>query len=168
MNETLAKWKEWWSQLAMREKQAVVLGASLLTIFIVYEWIWTPYLNHVNHMREQISTDQKLLVWMQQTDQAINKIESQSKNKTRAVSPVELLSLMKKQVNQAGLEQYLTQLREAANESVEMNFQKVGFDKLIHLLTQTIKEQHITILQMSVIAGNTPGIVNADVMVKSG
>lgn len=167
MKEFWIKLKEWWAQLALREKQAVLVGSSLLALFIVYQWIWTPYLEHVDSMRRRISTDQKMLVWMQEADKAISKIESQVKNKTKAVSPVEILSLMKKQVTQAGLEQYLTQLKQATNESVEMHFQKVEFDKLIRLLTTAVKQQRVSILQMSVIAETTPGVVNADVVLKS-
>jgi type II secretory pathway component PulM len=162
------KWKEWWSSLTLHEKQGAALSVSLLVIFIVYQWIWAPYLDHVDAIRKRISTDQKLWVWMQRTDKAISKIESQSKHKNKAASPVMILSLMKKQVGQAGLEQFLTQLKQATNGSVELHFQKVEFDKLIRLLMTMMKEQQVTILQMSVVADTTPGTVNADMMLKSG
>ncbi len=167
MKEMWLKWKEWWSQLALREKQAVMLGGPLLIIFILYQWIWSPYLDYVNGMRKRIGTEQKLLLWMQEADAAINKIAGQSKTKIKAVSPVMLLSVMKKQVNKAGLEQYLTQLKQATNESIELHFQKIEFDKLIKVIISVMKEQPVSILQMSVVADNTPGIVNADIILKS-
>ncbi len=166
MKESWLKWKEKWSQLSLREKQAVVIGTALMVIFIIYQWIWTPYLYHVNAMRQKITTDQKTLVWMQGVDKTISKIEGQAKRKTKPVSPVELLSLLQKQVNQANLSQSLTQLKQATNESITLHFQKVEFDKLIHFLTIALKEQPIIILQMSAIAENAPGIVNADIVLK--
>jgi type II secretory pathway component PulM len=78
-----------------------------------------------------------------------------------------MLSITKKYISQAGLDRYLTQLKQNTNESIEMHFQKVEFDRLIRLLTVLINEQHFTLLQISSVAENPSGIVNADVILKS-
>lgn len=166
MKESWAKLKEWWFNLALREKQALILGMSLLQIFIVYQFIWLPCTNHVSTMRARILKDQKILTWMRAADKEIAKVEGQSKSKSKVVSPVVLLDLLQKQINSAGLEQYLSQLKQANNEAIEMHFQKVDFDKMVRLLTTISKEQHISIIQMSVLAESTPGKVNAEVILK--
>jgi type II secretory pathway component PulM len=166
MKESWAKLKEWWASLALREKRAVTLGGSLLGIFIVYQFIWTPYTNYIGEMRDRIQKNEKMLVWMQSADKEIRKIEAQSKNQNKPVALVVLLGLLQKQINTASLEQYLTLLKQASNESIEMHFQKVDFDKLMRLLTAIIKEHSVSISQMSAIALNEPGIVNADIVLK--
>lgn len=162
------KLKEGWAHLALREKQAVVLGGSVLGMFMVYQFIWTPYLDHVAAMRKRLDTVQKTLVWMTATDKEIKKRESHSKSKNNPMSPVAFMSHLQKQIRQARLEQYLTQLKQTSHDSIEMHFQKIEFDKLIFLLTTVIKEQPVSITQMSAIAENSPGVVNADVVLKSG
>ena len=167
MKEAWGKLKEWWLTLALREKQAVALGGALLGLFIFYQFMWMPYLHYVDAMRVRIKTQEKTLVWMQAADKEINKIESQSKNKSKSLTPVILLGFLQKQINQAGLEQNLTQLKQATNESIELHFQKVAFDKLIMFLIAVIREQSVMLTQMSVTTEkNIPGMVNADIILK--
>jgi general secretion pathway protein M len=168
INEQWLKANERWSALSVREKQASVIGASVLVIFIIYQLMWSPLVDHVADMRKQIVTDQQTLVWMQAADNDIRKVEGQAKTKGKSVSPVALLSLIQKQINRAELNKNLTQLKQASNDTIEMHFQKAAFDKLITLLTVIIKEEPVSISQMSVTAENTPGLVNADVMLTMG
>jgi general secretion pathway protein M len=166
MKEYSLKLKEWWLSLALREKQALALAMALLLIFIAYQWIWSPIAEQASNMRRRIATQEKTLVWMQTADKELQKVEGQSNNKNKASSPIVLLSLMQKRINQAGLDGSLTQLKQATNETIEMHFQKSEFDKLITMLTAVIKQQSASIMQMSVVAGDEPGIVNADVVLK--
>lgn len=165
MKEYGMKMKEAWANLATREKQAVTLGGALLGFFIVYQWIWTPYLDGVDSMRKRIRSDQETLSWMRAADHEIQNIEAQSKGKASADSPVALLSQIQKQVQAAGLDKFLTQLKQATNKSIEMHFQKIEFEKLMGLLVSVLKQQNIAITQMTVTAlNNSPGTVNADIV----
>lgn len=166
LNEMRAKFKEWWQPLAMREKQAVAIGVSVVAIFIIYALIWSPLLNAAAAMRGRIQSEQKTLLWMQAADREIEKVEKQTQNKNNIIAPVALLSLLQQQIDAAGLGQTLTQLKQASNDSIEMHFQKVSFDKLIKLLTKTLKEHAVSITQMSVVADATPGAANVDVVLK--
>jgi len=166
-SERWTKVKEWWNALALREKQAVALGGSVLAIFIVYAGIWMPYTDHVSAMRKRIESQEKVLLWMQAADREISKIEKQSGNSGKPVSPVVLLSLLQKQIDTTGLGRNLTQLKQSSNASIEMHFQKVAFDKLGGLLIAIAKEHNVSVVQMSATADSTPGEVNADVTLKN-
>lgn len=165
MKELWVKIQAWWMSLALREKQAISIGAALLVLFIVYQWIWSPYLEHVDTMRKRIISDQKTLSWMQTADKQIQSLETQGKSKTKSISPVALLSQMQKQINRSGLEQFLTQLKQTTNEAIEVHFQKIEFDKFIKMLASFMQEQDVTIVRMTITA-NTPGYVNADIVMK--
>ena len=65
MTQHWLKLKEWWNALAIREKQAVALGGLLLTIFIAYAGIWSPFAADVSDMRDRIQSQEKVLTWMQ-------------------------------------------------------------------------------------------------------
>lgn len=169
INNIQEKWlklKEWWSHLTLREKQATATGASALSIFIVYAGLWSPLVNHVSAMRVRLQTEQKTLLSMQAADSMIKKIVIQTKNKNTSLTPVELLDALQKQINQAGLASFITQLKQASNDTVEMHFQAVSFDQLIIFLSEIRKKQAISIVQMSAITEGTPGVVNVDVVMK--
>jgi len=98
----------------------------------------------------------------------LGKMNQQSSVKAKPVSLVVFLSQMQKKINQSGLESYLTQLKQSDNESVEIHFQKVEFDKLIKLLMTVMKEYPATVSRLSVTATDAPGYVSADVWVRQG
>lgn len=168
MNETSMKIKEWWAGLAVRERQAISIGLCVVGIFIVYQWIWTPYLNHVDTMRKQISTDQKTLAWMQAADQEIQKVEGKSKGKNKITTPIVLLSVLQKQIKSAGFDKVLTQLKQTTNDTIEVGFRKIEFDKLMKFLITMTSDQGVTITQMSATSENLPGIVTAEILIKVG
>jgi type II secretory pathway component PulM len=162
IQQTREKWLEKWSHLSLKEKQAVIIGSSVLMLFILYQCIWMPVLGSLANMRQRITASQKTLVWMQAADKTMQGSEI-VQHKT--ISLVALLSEMQKQIKLAGLEPYLGELKQAVNESVEMHFQKVEFDKLVVFLMAMTREYPISITQMTVNAQDTPGVVNADLMV---
>lgn len=168
MKQEWEKVKEKWASLAVREKQAVVLGGLLLALFILYQGIWSPILNSINTMRQQIVTNQKTLLWMQSVDKTLQKLSGQSIANVKPVSLVVLLGEVQDKVKQAGLDNTLSQLKQVANESIAMHFEKVDFDKLMVFLTAFIKTHSVSISQMSAVATDTPGVVNVDMQMKQG
>jgi general secretion pathway protein M len=167
--EAQEKAKTWWAQLAQREQRMLTIGGIAAAFFILYAGIWMPIANHLADMRTAIVKDQKTLQWMQSADKEISSLEGQSKQQqAKSVTPVELLSIMQKTIEEAGLTLALKQAKQAAGNAIVMHFQKADFDRLMALLIITLKEQNVTVTQFSSTATKTPGVVNADVTLKIG
>ena len=166
MKEWQIKIKDWWQALSQREQQVVALGGIVISALLFYLIIWGPYLDRINTMRQHIKTEQQTLAWMQAADKEIKQFEVHSKNKNAATTPVILLSTLQKQIEEANLAPFLTDLKQSATDAIEIHFQKIEFDNLIRLLLTILKTQNVSITQMSVIAENSPGMVNADVILK--
>ncbi len=168
MSQHWLKIKDWWNTLALREKQAVAIGGALLTVFLLYAGIWSPYVDHVAAMRDKIQSEEKLLAWMQSADNDIRRIEKQSGQTVKSVTPVVLLGLLQSQIDKAGLAGSLTQLKQSGNAAIEMHFQKVAFDKLSGLLLAVVRKNNVAVTQLSAVSDNTPGEVNADIILSTG
>lgn len=167
--EAQEKAKVWWSQLEQREQRMLTIGGVALALFILYAGIWSPITNHLADMRTSIVKDQKTLQWMQSADKEISHLEGESKQqKAKSVTPVELLSIMQKTIEEAGLTLSLKQAKQSSGDSIVLHFQKADFDRLMALLIITLKEQNVTVTQFSAIAAGTQGVVNADVTLKIG
>lgn len=162
-NELKAKYKAWWSTLAPREKQMVSVGSVVVIAAVFYFGIWSPYLDRVASLRQRVQSSQKTLLWMQAADKEMKKMEGETQQQKQVTSPVVVLSDVQKQVTQSGLDGAMTQLKQASNDTVEMHFKQVPFDKLMKLLTELVKAEGVLITQMSAIASETPGIVEANV-----
>ena len=158
--------KEWWNNLSLRDKQMLSLGVAAIICFLIYGLLWAPLDNKVNRMRNQISTDQKLLIWMQETNQHIQESEKSLQKKGVTPSGVSILSIVQRQINKTPFVSSLSQLRQAENDAVQLTFNNVDFDKLIAWLTQLWQQQGLVITQISVIASTTPGLVSADLILK--
>src|SRR5205085_6134682 len=141
MKEWRIKLKEWWANLAVREKQAVIAGGLALGIFIIYQLIWSPLLEGLAGMRNHIHASQRLLMTMRTADMEINKINADRIGTKTTASPVVLLSLLQKKINQDGLDTQLIQLKQTSNNAIQVHFQKAGFDKIMRLLMAIVKER---------------------------
>src|SRR5205085_7707129 len=112
----------------------------------------------------RIVSDQKTLIWMQSADKTMQNSSNKSAIKMKAVSLVVFLSQMQDKVKEVGLESTLTQLKQSANDAIEMHFQKVEFDKLMSFLIAVMKEHPVAISRLSVTGTDAPGVVNADLV----
>ena len=83
MKELWVKFKEWWGNLGERERKIIAWSASLLTIVIIYLWIWSPLIDSINNKRNRIKSDEKLLAWMEVADKEIQEMEKESQNKSQ-------------------------------------------------------------------------------------
>jgi general secretion pathway protein M len=173
MKEFFNKWfewsekgKEWWSSLPLQKRKALTVGGLFLSLFIIYQWIWSPLVEQADNMRRHLADAQKTFVWMQTADKEMRTLEDLHKHKTATFTPIALLDILQKNINQAGLSSNLTELKQASKETILIHFQKVEFDAFIQMLITLMKEQSLTISQLSVTAQNSQGLVNVEMVVQ--
>lgn len=157
--------KEWWINLSLREKQTVCLGSIAVFILLIYSLCWSPLNNKVTTMRSQIQRNAQLLAWIQAADKQI-KLAEKTLQKP-ADSSTSLLSTAQQLINDSALSSQLTQLRQMDTDSVQLSFKEVDFDKLITWLTQANKTDRLVVSQLAVAPGHSPGIVSAELILKS-
>lgn len=159
--------REWWLNLAPREKQYVFTGGCALTLLLIYALIWSPLANKVQSLREQIQHDQVVLAFMKETDKQIHELEKSprsSSNKTAS----SLLGTVQSEINQTPFAKNISQLQQAENDVVSVHLQKVGFDNLIKWLTAFCQQQRVIVTQATVTLSDTPGIVDMDLKLQFG
>ena len=152
--------KEWWNNLILREKQILCLGIIIAIAAFIYLILWSPLHNRVSHLRLQIKNAQHLLAAMQAIDKQIQHTENTTQVNIESGS---LLNLVQKQIKASPLVKALDQLRQTENDAVLLSFKQVDFDKLIAWLMIFSQQYRITLTQMSVTPGTTPGMVAAEV-----
>lgn len=154
--------KEWWNNLALREKQMVSVGLVFLGAFLIYLILWLPLSNYVSSLRDQIHNSQELLTWMKGTDKQIQTLEKSTARKPSKSPAGSLLNIVQKQIKTSPIATALTQLHQAENDSVQLTFKNVNFDKLIAWIISFTQQQECSITQMTVTPNATVGMVSAD------
>lgn len=167
MKEYMHKFKNWYSQLEQRERRAVAVGGVVVSFALLYFVIWSPLADKSNALRERIHKQQMMLSWMRDAEHKINALSGGSL-KTDKLTPVELMSVLKKIVDDDGLSESMTQLKQTNNDAITMQFKNVSFDQLMGLLIKVLKKHQVVVSQLHATAVNQPGLVDADVMLRIG
>lgn len=154
--------KERWNNLALREKQFVIIGVIIIAVFLLYEWIWSPLQQNVMTLRGKIHEQEQVLVWMQSADQRMLSLEKNIKAHTLPAT-TSLLGIVQKASVTSPLAKQITELKQVENNAVRLGFQKVNFDELISWLIQIWREQGLIISEASIKPSGVSGIVTAEV-----
>lgn len=160
--------REWWNNLVLREKQTLALGAFFVVLALIYLLLWAPLNDRAAMLRNQIRQHQTLLVWMEDADKRIQALEKNSQQKPNANSGASLLSIVQKQINGTPFVSALNQLHQVENDSIELTFQQVDFDKLMVWMIELTKREGLVITQMNVTPGATAGMAAVTVVLKAG
>jgi len=168
MKEQWRKLKEWYVQLELRERRAVLAGGSALIFAIFYFAFWSPLSGRVSSMRERITAQQKTLAFMQDAEAKIKQLGHAGSQEKAALTPVTLLGLLQNQIYAAGLRDALQQMKQAGNDSVQLQFKNVSFDRLMVLLAGVISSHQVSVSALNAVAVGRPGLVDASVMLKLG
>ncbi len=156
--------KEKWASLALREQQFVLVGGICAAIFIGYLLIWAPLADKIISLRSSIIHNQNLLVWMQDSDAKIQFLEKTIKQQnTQGMGS--LLGVVQNQLNQNPVGKFVTELHQADNNTVQIHFQKIDFDKLMAWVVQLWEQHGLLITDMSVSPSGTLGIVSVELSV---
>lgn len=155
--------KQRYQQLAPREQKALFYGSIFVVIFIVYQFIWSPLDTQADYLRKQVKSQQSLLSWMQVMDNNIKQANASGTVAHKAVTPVVLLTDLQKRVAHDGLGGEVKELKQTSNDTVTLRMQKISFDKLMKMLMAIEAQYIVTVTQLSVMAGATPGVVDVTV-----
>jgi general secretion pathway protein M len=159
--------KEWWINLALREKQTVTLGALIVAVASLYGLIWSPLQSGVASLREQVQKDQQLLVWMQSADQQLQAAAKSPIKPVTTDTAASSLGTVQNALKHSSFAESVTQLVQADNDSVKLTLQQVDFDALITWLTQLWQQHGFVVSQTTIASSNSPGIVTAELTLKS-
>lgn len=168
MKELWQKLKDWYTQLEQRERRAVAVGGVALLFAMFYFGFWSPLLGKVDAMRKRIAAQQETLAWMQGAEARINQLGGAASMNKGNLTPVALLTLLQDQVNDDGLHDALTQLKQAGTDSIHLQFKNVSFDRVVALLIAVIQQHQVSVTLFNATAQARPGLVDVNVMLKLG
>jgi len=158
--------KDWWLNLALREKQMILAGSFVVMVFLLYEIIWSPLVNANNHLRDRIQQSQHTLRSMQNADQLIQHLLKESQEKRNGTTQ-SILGVMQTEINHSQFASHVTALTQAENDSVQFNLRKIDFDQFLIFLTAVWKKHGFVVSQITVMPTGTPGEVSVNVLMKN-
>jgi general secretion pathway protein M len=157
------KMKGWWNTLSLRDKRVLCSGLFIITCMLLYECVWHPLIDKNQLLHQQIQDNKQLIVWMSTVNQEIQTLEKKPTNHFKGHSS---LSIVQDELKKSKLIEQITELKQAENDSIQLHFQGIYFDKLMSWLIKIYQEQGFVIAQIEVSPTDGIGIVNGQMILQ--
>ncbi|MDO6527362.1 type II secretion system protein M [Motilimonas sp. 1_MG-2023] len=145
--------KEWWENLATRERNLAILSAVVLIVGAFYWGLYQPLSNALANEQTRLKSNQQTLVWMKSKGQDI--VNFQAHNASQ-VGKVNLNQLIGNSARQSGIT--ISRIQPKGDE-LEVWIDNIEFNKLLSWLKQ-LKERHgVVTLNTDLAVGDAPGRV---------
>lgn len=155
--------KAWWETLNTRERGLVAGGTALTLVLLLYVLVWEPFQTSGRRLRQNVAERRADLAWMRQATQEIKRLNgagiAQPTSDDRS-----LLTLVDQTARAAGLGTAMKRVAPQGDDKLSAQLDSVEFDKLIPWLRALEHDHRITIVSLSVDRTDTPGRVNARIV----
>lgn len=156
--------KEWWNNLAEREQRLISVGAVVGVILLGYLLVWTPLSSTVASLRDDISSQEQLLSYLNSASQAIDRL--------RAAGIVVVTDTSQDVTTQAenmfsaqGVSAFVKQVQQPATDEATFTLESVPFDKLMHAL-HALAQSNVHVMNFTAIRQSESGVADVTLTLK--
>ena len=150
--------KNQWPHYSIREKQFILGGTFLILVFLIFALIYLPLQNKISTLHNEMLQNQKLLSWMQDVDQQLEKTQ----RKFQPLQNDALLSRIQLLLNRSSLMSKLGQMQQINSDTIELSFKEIEFTALMNWLSDIYNQQGVHVTKISIKASQNPGIIDAN------
>lgn len=158
--------KEWFNNLAQRERQMVISASVLIILFVIYQ-LWSSFNSHVGKLQDRVDNQQNIQSWMQQASDEVRQLRGAGATGARPKGKQLLLGLIDRSAKENQLGASLQKVQPEGQQGVRVWLEKAAFDNIVIWL-DTLQFKHgLVITDVSVDSQDITGTVNARVLIES-
>lgn len=131
--------KQWWLNLAERERRILLAAGAVLLLVILYRGGWYPLQQHLQQSRNQVQQLQQQLNWMRQQAPLVRQLKQAAPNTEPSDTDIASALTTSSRTRQLVLKRIQPQ---GENALVELDM--IGFEQLVHWLDQLEQQYGIT------------------------
>jgi general secretion pathway protein M len=147
--------KQWFKQLAPRERRALIYGAVALGGILVYFMLWAPFVTARTQLENLVAAQKTTLQWMQAAALEVQQLRHQSPaHKQSLLSLIDQSTLGKARIEPKG------------EREVWVNFEEVSFTELMRWLGQLYNQHQVQVSTISIEHLDTSDRVKVRLMLK--
>ncbi len=157
--------KEYWQQLAPREKQLLIFMSIVVLITLFYFAFWKPMKAGIEEGELHLKAQTRALIKIRQQAAEVRQLRSGGAGKQIMIEDSSsLLGLIERSAKQKKINGNLQKVQPEGQREVRVWMENVSFDQLISWLDLLSNRYAIEISEISLERGNSPGIVNGRVL----
>jgi general secretion pathway protein M len=155
---------EWFNSLERREQWLVIVGGVCVTFYLLYLLILAPLNKKIELLEVRNQGASETLEWMKQSVAELNSLRGSTKS--TSTGGLELSKMVDQSAARHGVR--VTRFQPSGDDEAQVWLDKAEFNKLVAWLDQMENAYGVSIKNISMNAGNNPGIVNVRVRFKKG
>lgn len=153
--------KEWFEQLALRERLLISIAGGLVILLLVVTLGIRPIMNKASRSYELIDDKQSLLNDISRLASRIGP-QTGSRQDTHLVDAQSLVVLVDRATRERGLAGNLTRNQPDGTSSIRLRFENASFDTLMEWLTQLQNQYGLSTTAANIDMSSGPGRVNCN------
>jgi len=161
----MSKFLHKWSLLKHRERSMIVYGLFFILLATLYFYVWQPYNQSINNMRQEIMQKEDDFLWLEEMALQIKKMYSLEKTSRGSFSGA-LINIVDKSIKQKKLNKYVNLLENTSNNKIAIQFNAITFKELI-VFVAFVKQRYGILIDSISIKKNADNVhVNSRVILK--
>lgn len=153
--------REWYENLAQRERWIVTGGALVLALMMYFLLVWDPLSQKAARLNGDIENARELVIFMQSTRQQVAKLGGRNATASTANSGRSLLSDVDSSSKRNGLGDKIKRIQPEGQTSVRLWIEGVSFDQLVNWMNQLQSQMGIVLSDGSLDKDDVAGTVKA-------
>jgi general secretion pathway protein M len=154
---------DWYNGLAARDQRVLRFGA-IGVLLIVVVGVFLPLQNRLAAAREKLHKQQADIAWMQQVAPTL---AAAGPGPVAAATSESLVVLLDRSARESGLAESLTGAQPAGNGAMRVQLEHADFNLLTGWISRLSAQHGVRVEAASITAGNSPGVVNASVQLRT-
>jgi general secretion pathway protein M len=144
-----------WRSRDPREQKLLAGGAFLLSLALLYAYVWQPIRQQRDHLRQQLPVMNGQLAQMKTQAREIAELKASA----AAALPGSVAEILNQSAVPAGIKGELTQVTPIASDRAQVTLNSVAFDKWLGWVKILQTQYALRIESTQVAAASGPGIV---------
>ncbi len=156
--------KDWWQNLAERERRMLSIGGVVVGVLFLYAVIWSPLDGAVSTQRESLQRQVSLLGYLHHASDTIKQLRARGiqiipDDKQDVTTHAEVV------FSSQSVSAFMKQVHQPAANMVSFTFESAPFDKLIHAL-HVLAKSDVTVVQFYADRKKQSGLADVRVTLK--
>lgn len=155
--------REWFLNLAPRERLILATGAVLAVAIILWGLVWKPLLDQRALYADELDAKTRLLADLERASSI-----STTPAATTSDAGQSMLIVIDSSARTFGLADAFTQTRPNGPDEISVSFQRAPFDTVIAWLVELERTHGISVSSASMTGAGQPGLINGQVFLARG
>jgi general secretion pathway protein M len=152
--------KNWFAQLAPRERLTLILGAAVAVPLLLYVLVWGPLSREVDALETRVVEQQETLTWMQSAAAEVRQLRATGRQAPPESTGGSLLSIVNQSAQRMQLSGSIQRMNPQGDQGIELQLTGVAFDRFVRWLGELETTHGISVTSLSLSRATAPGQVD--------